>query len=116
MISPCATPSMAERGLFDKTFQALGKPVIPASLLAVAIHSLLDYDPLATVGHNEPVQIEIEAILHGGAVDLGDEPARICECRPVKAHTLPDCDELPRRLPGIFAAAATDVDSKLVRE
>jgi hypothetical protein len=27
-------------GLFDKTFQAFGKPVIPASLLEVAIHSL----------------------------------------------------------------------------
>jgi hypothetical protein len=76
-------------GLFDKTLQAFGKPVIPASLLAVAIHSLLDDNPLATVGHNEPVQIEIKAILHGGAIDLGDEPDRICECRPIKAHTLP---------------------------
>src|SRR3984893_8810771 len=41
-------------GLLDKIFQALGKPVIPASLLAVAILSLLDDNPLATVGHNEP--------------------------------------------------------------
>ena len=77
-------------GLFDKTFQAFGKPVIPASLLAVAIHSLLDYDPLAIIGHDESVQIKIKAILHGGAVHLGDEPARLCERRPVKAHPLPD--------------------------
>src|SRR5690348_9976620 len=42
-------------GLFDKTFHAFGKPVIPASLLAVAIHSLLDDNPLATVGHDESV-------------------------------------------------------------
>jgi hypothetical protein len=90
--------------------------VIPASLLAVAIHSLLDYDPLAIIGHDESVQIEIKAILHGGAIDLGDEPACVCERRPVKAHPLPDCDELPRRLPGMFAAAATDMDPKLIRE
>src|ERR1700730_15141154 len=77
-------------GLFDKTFQAFGEPVIPASLLAVAIHSLLDYDPLAIIGHDESVQIEIKAILYGGAVYLGDEPARLCERRPVKAHPLPD--------------------------
>src|ERR1700730_3854280 len=92
--------------LLDKTFQAFGKSVIPASLLAVAIHSLLDYDPLAIIGHDESVQIEIKAILHGGAIDLGDEPACVRERRPVKAHTLPDCYELPRRLPGMFAAAA----------
>src|ERR1700730_949436 len=77
-------------GLFDKTFHAFGKPVIPASLLAVAIHSLLDYDPVAITGHDESVQIEIKAILYGGAVYLGDEPARLCERRPVKAHPLPD--------------------------
>src|ERR1700731_2011238 len=103
-------------GLFDKTFQAFGEPVIPASLLAVAIHSLLDYDPLAIIGHDESVQIEIKAILHGGAVDLGDEPARIRERRPVKSHPLPDCDKLLRRLPGMLATAPTDMDPKLIRE
>src|ERR1019366_3842808 len=58
-------------GLFDKTFQAFGKPGIPASLLAVAIHSLLDDNPLAVIGHDESMQIEIKAILHGGTVHLG---------------------------------------------
>jgi hypothetical protein len=42
--------------LFDKTLKAFGKPVIPASLLAVAIHSLLDRDPLAIIGHDESAQ------------------------------------------------------------
>ena len=64
--------------------------MIPASLLAVAIHSLLDDNPLAIIGHDESVQIKIKAILHGGAVHLGDEPARIRERRPVKAYPLPD--------------------------
>ena len=77
-------------GLLDKTFQAFRKPVIPASLLAVAIHPLLDDNPLAIIGHDESMQIEIKAILNGGAVHLGDEPARICERRPVKANPLPD--------------------------
>ena len=68
--------------LFNKTFQAFGKPVISASLLAVAIHSLLDYDPLAIVGHDEAVKIKVEAILHGGAVHLGDEPAAPIRQKP----------------------------------
>jgi hypothetical protein len=91
-------------GILDKTFQAFRKPVVAASLLAVAIHPLLDDNPLAIVGHNETVQIKIKAILHSGAVDFGDEPARICERRPIKAPTLPDCDELPRRLPRTSSA------------
>jgi hypothetical protein len=62
------------------------------------------------------VQIKIEAILHSGTVDLGDEPARIRECRSVKANLLPDCNQLLGGLTGIFAAAAADMNSKLVRE
>ena len=76
--------------LFDETFQAFRKPMITARLLAVSVHSLLDHDPLAIVGHDEAVKIKVEAVLHGGAVHFGDEPAGSCQCRPVKSHTLPD--------------------------
>lgn len=65
--------------LVDKAFQTLRKPVITASLHAIAIHSLLDDDPLAIIGHDESVQIKIKSVLHGGAIDLGDEPTRVRE-------------------------------------
>jgi hypothetical protein len=62
------------------------------------------------------MQIEIKAILYGGAVDLGDEPARLRERPSVKAYPLPDCNELLRCLPGMFAATAADINPKLARE
>jgi hypothetical protein len=36
---------------------------------------LLDNNPPAIIGYDEAVQIEIEAILHSGTVDLGDAPS-----------------------------------------
>src|ERR1700737_2118406 len=43
-------------------------------------------------------------------------PWRRAERRTVKAHPLPDRDKLLRRLPRMFATAATDMDPKLIRE
>ena len=50
----------------------------------------------AVVGDDEAVQIEIEAVLHRGAVDLGDEAARLGERGAVEADALADGDELLR--------------------
>jgi hypothetical protein len=33
---------------------------------------------------------KVEAVLHGGAVHLGDEPAGVGERRSVKSHPFPD--------------------------
>ncbi len=43
--------------------------MVPARLPGVAVHALLDHHPLAVVGDDEAVQIEVEPVLHGGAVD-----------------------------------------------
>ena len=51
----------------------------------VAVHALLHHDPLAVVGDDEAVQVELEAVLHRGAVDLGDQPARPRQRRAVEA-------------------------------
>src|SRR5262249_61164072 len=69
-IDDLTLPDSINRGmrLLDKTFEAFRKPVIAASLLLVAIHPLLDDDPLAVIAHDEAVQIKIKAILHGGAI------------------------------------------------
>jgi hypothetical protein len=59
------------------------------------------------------VQIEIEAVLHGGAVDLGDQPARRRQRRAVEADALADRDQLLRRLARMLAAPAADMDAEL---
>jgi hypothetical protein len=42
--------------LFDETLEAFRQPMIPASLPALAVHPLLNHDPLAVIGHDEAVQ------------------------------------------------------------
>jgi hypothetical protein len=49
--------------------------VIAARLPPVAVHALLDDDPVSIVGDDEAVHVKIEPVLDGGAVDLGDKPA-----------------------------------------
>ena len=50
-------------------------PMVAARLLLVAVHALLHDRPFAVVGHEEPMEVEIEAVLDGGAVDFGDQAA-----------------------------------------
>jgi len=62
--------------------------MVAPRLSAVAVHSLLHDGPVAVVGHDEAVQVEVEPILHRRAVDLGDEPARRRQCRAIKADPM----------------------------
>ena len=62
--------------------------MVAPCLSAVALHSLLHDGPVAVVGHDKAVQIEVEPILHRRAVDLGDEPARRRQCRAIKADPM----------------------------
>ena len=92
-------------------------PAAPAaSLPALAVHALLNDHPLAGIGHHEPVQIEIEAVLHGGAVHLGNEPARRGERGSIEPDAISDPDQLVRGLAGVSPAAAADVDPELARK
>ena len=77
-VDDLALPRPFDRGmrLVDEARQPFRQPVIAARLPALAVHALLDDDPAAVVGDDEAVQIELEAVLHRGAVDLGDQPAR----------------------------------------
>src|SRR5208282_2923348 len=102
--------------LFDEAPEGFRKPMIAARLLALAVHPLLNHDPLAVIGNDEAVQIKIEAVLHGGAVYLGDKPARLCQRRPIETHSLSDRDQLLGSLPGMLAAAAAYVDPEFARE
>ena len=90
--------------------------MIAARLSRVAVHALLHHDPVPVVGDDEAVQIEIEAVLHRGAVDLGDQPARLGERRAVEPDAFADRDEFVRRLARMLAAAAADMEAEFARE
>ena len=115
-ISPWLWP--VDRGvrLVDEALQAFRQPVIAARLPALAVHALLHHHPVAVVGDDEAVQIEVEAVLHRRAVDLGDQPAGLRQRRAVEADALADRDQLLRRLPRMLAAAAADMDAELACE
>ena len=61
----------------DKALQSFREPVIAPCLFIGTVHALLNDDPFGVIRHDEAVQIEVEPILHGGAIDLGNEPARL---------------------------------------
>jgi hypothetical protein len=60
-------------------------PMVAARLLLVPVHALLHDRPLAVVGHEKPVQIKVEAILDGGAVDLRNESTRARQLGAIEA-------------------------------
>ena len=72
--------------------------MIPPSLFEVAVHPLLYHDPLAIIGDNETVEVQVEAILDRSRVDLGNEPAGFCECKAIKADPISNGDKLVRCL------------------
>ena len=62
------------------------------------------------------MQIKIEAVLYGGAVDFGDETASARETGGVETNALSQQLELVRSLSGMLSAPAADVDAEFVRE
>src|SRR4051812_32803102 len=99
--------------LIDEAGEPFGEPVVTPRVAALAVHALLHHDPLAVIGDNEAVEIEIETVLNRGAVDLGDEPARLREGSAVDAGALADGDQLLRRLARMLAAPPAHMNAKL---
>ena len=102
--------------LVDKTLQAFRQPMIAACLFALATHSLLNDDPAAFIGDDEAVQIKIKAVLHGGAINLGDEAAHGGEFVAIKADAISDRHKLSRRATRMIAAPAADMQTEFVAE
>jgi hypothetical protein len=100
-------------GLVHKTTQVLGMPVIAPRLPLLAIHALLHHSPFSVIGDEETVKIELESILHGRAVDLGDQPAGAYQRLAIDAGPLADRSQLIRRAARMLAAPAADVNAEL---
>src|SRR5262249_46252696 len=88
--------------------------MIAPRLLACVAHALLHDGPFAIVGDDEAMEVEIEAILHGCAINLRHQPARFGELGSVESDAVSDRYELMRRLPGMLATAAANVDAELL--
>src|SRR5208282_3044370 len=101
---------------FDEALQIFGKPMIAACLPALAVHALLNDHPASIVGDDETMEVEIKPVLHRGAVDLGDEPARFGQSGTIKADAIADNDEFLRRLPRMPTASTADMDTEFTRE
>src|SRR5436305_11721873 len=99
--------------LFDEAPEAFRQPVISAGLPAISIHPLLNDHPLRIVGNDETMQVELEAILHRGTINLRDEPAGPRQHAAVKPNPLADGDQLVRRLVRMLAAPAPNVNSEI---
>src|SRR5690242_1708270 len=84
--------------LIDEITERFRMPMITARIPLRAIHALLDDGPLAIIGYEEPVQVKIVAVLHRGAVDLGDEAACARQRGAVETNPHPKTVQLLRRL------------------
>src|SRR5271166_1295829 len=71
--------------LLDEALQTFGKPMIAASRSACLVHALLDDHPMAVVGHEEAVQIEVETVMKGRAVDLRHQSSDVGESGSVES-------------------------------
>lgn len=83
---------------------------------AIAIHALLHHDPLAITGDEEAMQIKLETVLHGGAVDLGDEAACFGQGVSIEADLCTDPLQFGGRLPGVPPSPTADMQAELARE
>src|SRR5205814_91571 len=99
--------------LLHEAAYALGEPVISARLATVGVHALLDDRPGAVVRDDEPVQVEIEAVLDERAVHLGDEPAGARQRLSIDAGPFSELHQLHRRATRVTAAAAADGQADL---
>jgi hypothetical protein len=72
--------------------------MVSAGLPATVVHSLLNDGPVSLVADDEPMQVEIEPVLDGRAIHLGDKAAHARELSAVDANSVIDCDQFGGRL------------------
>jgi hypothetical protein len=102
--------------LLDERAGAIPQPVVAPGLPLVGIHPLLHHRPVAVVGNHKAVQVQIEAVLHGRAVHLGDQPAGPHQGRRIEGNPLTQRQQFVRRAARMPAAATAHVNAQLGRD
>ena len=87
-------------GLAHEALEAGGVPVVAAGAPRARGHALLHDRPVARAAHDEGVEVDPEAVLEGGVVDLRRQPARAREPVAVEPGAHPDVNELLTRRRG----------------
>ena len=107
---------MAACGSSTKLVQSLRTANDSGAPSALAVHALLHDGPVVLVGDDEAVQIKLEAILNGGAVNFRHQPARAGERGAVNPTRSPTASQFTRRPPRMLAAAAADMNAEFAAE
>ena len=89
-------------------------PVVAPRQAARLVHALLDDGPLAVSSQHERMQIDLKAIGDRVVVDARRQAARPDQRIAVEADAIGYRPQLVWRLSGMFAAAATDIDTEFV--
>ena len=62
------------------------------------------------------MQIKVETVLNGGAVDFGGQSTGFCQRVTVEANAIAESHKFARRQPRMFAAAAADVQAEFAAQ
>jgi hypothetical protein len=77
--------------------------MVTASPELVAVGALRD-GPLAVIGDDKSMQVEIKAVLHSGTVERGHQAACLRQCLPVKSDAFAERSQFLRRAARMLAA------------
>jgi len=86
-------------GFTYETIQLVARPMVPAGVTRMFIHSLLHNAPRSILGKEEAVVIELIAVLKGCTVDLGRHFARIHEAFRLYGKSITKLLDLVGRFP-----------------
>lgn len=95
-----------------KTAQPFRQPVIAARLLALPVHALLHHHPAPVVADDETVQIQVEAILHRGAVHLGHQATGLRQRSAIQPDPIAYRKQFGRRCARVPPAPTADMDAE----
>jgi hypothetical protein len=103
-------------GLVDETAQVHGMRMVAARLLHFAVHALLHDGPFAVVGHEEPMEVEVEPVLHCCALDLGDQAACARQAGAVETDAFAERLQFVWRIPRMLSPTTADMDADFAGE
>jgi hypothetical protein len=101
-------------GLVHEALQTFREPMVATGLTPTAVHALLNDDPASIVRHDEAVQVKIEAILDGRAIDFGYQTACGGKRSAVEPDTVANRHKLLGCIARVLAATAAHMQAKFL--
>src|SRR5262249_11872993 len=108
-------PDNADMRIGREIPDSCGMPMVSAGKSRIFVHPLLDNGPFSIGRNYKCVKINLKAVRDRVVVDSGRKTARPDESLTIEAPAIRNSSQLARRVPGMPAAAAADVDAEFVR-